>query len=107
MKQVSKKEKISSKINVALMLAAIRKKSSKGKNNQKYFSFFIIFIKSFCLLQVTTSPAFERRKQSLNSVIFLHMSKYLMKIFIYSLVIRAQVLKIQEGSMFSPVPPCF
>ena len=44
----------------------------------------------FCLLQVTTSPTFVRRKQSLNNVIFLHMSKYLMEISIYSLEITFQ-----------------
>ena len=52
---------------------------------------FFFALKVICLLQVTTSLAFVRRKQSQKIVIFLQFSKYLKEISIYSLNITFQV----------------
>ena len=38
-----------------------------------------------CLLKITTSPVFVQKKQSLNNVIFLQISKYSREIYNYSL----------------------
>ena len=50
---------------------------------------------SLCLLQVTTSPAFVRKKQSLNNVIFQQFFKYLNDIPSFSLEIP--IINFVEG----------